>query len=185
MPDGKQDIAAVLDFWFGELVRAQWFKKDQAVDQTIRARFADLYERICGGLSHDWLESAEGCLAAIVVLDQFPRNLFRQSPRAFATDGQALTVAKRAIERGLDRTLGTEQRMILYMPFQHCEDRADQARSVVLFETLGDEQTLDFARQHKDIIDRFGRFPHRNAALGRDTTEEERAFLAETKAAFF
>ena len=116
-------------------------------------------------------------IVVLIVLDQFSRNLFRGSAQAFATDPHALAVAQQAVERGWDQQLSKDQRLFLYMPFQHAEDRAIQQRSIDLFTALGDAQTLDYARRHKEVIDRFGRYPHRNAALGRDSTQEEIEFM--------
>lgn len=166
----------VLSFWFEELKPQVWFTKDLAVDQRIRERFLPLYERISGEARHA-VDSARAALATVIVLDQFPRNMFRGTPRAFVTDASALRVAEAAIAAGFDRELDATQRSFLYMPFQHSEDRAVQARSVDLFSRIGLAEGLDFARQHKKIIDRFGRFPHRNAILGRSSTAEEQEFL--------
>jgi uncharacterized protein (DUF924 family) len=178
------EVGAVLAFWFEELSPEQWFAKDPLLDATIRHRFGELYEALAADGPGDWEETAEGALAAVIVLDQFPRNIFRDRPRAFASDGQALGVAERAIARGLDAELAPARRAFLYMPFQHSEDPGVQSRSVALFEDLGNPRTLDFARRHRAIIDRFGRFPHRNAILGRETTAEEAAFLQEPGSAF-
>ena len=173
----ETDIAAILAFWFEDLSPSQWFGQDAAVDAACHDRFGALYERLALRVPPDWLDTADGCLAAVIVLDQFPRNMFRNNPRAFTTDTDALAIAKNAIDKGFDEQLGPLQRKFLYMPFQHGEDPAAQARSVELFALLGDPRTLDFAQRHKDIIDRFGRFPHRNGILGRPSTDEERAFL--------
>ena len=177
-------MGEVLAFWFKELRPDQWFKRDEALDEIVRSRFGALYERLATNLAPDWRETAEGCLAAVIVLDQFPRQLFRDDARAFATDEAALAIASLAIERSFDQALSPVQRKILYMPFQHSEDADVQARSVALFATIDDPDTLTYARRHKEIIDRFGRFPHRNAVLSRDSTEEELAFLKEPNSVF-
>jgi len=179
-----REIDRVLSFWFETLRPEQWFSVDETVDDEVRARFGPLYRRLAAGVPPEWEEAPDGCLATVIVLDQFPRNMFRGDPRAFATDAAALALAERAIGRGFDRALSAVRRKFLYMPFQHGEDAADQARSVELFAALGDPQTLDFARRHKEIVDRFGRFPHRNAVLGRVSTEEELAFLEQPDSAF-
>ncbi len=184
-----RDIADVLAFWFVELRPGQWFKKDDGVDAAIRDRFGELYRRFAANVlrSNDpryWEETPRGCLAAVIVLDQFPRNIYRDDPRAFATDAAALAIATNAIGQGFDRTLGPAERMFLYMPFQHSEERDGQARSVELFATIGEPGTLEYARRHQEIIERFGRFPHRNAVLGRESTEAELAFLEESVTAF-
>ena len=131
-----------------------------------------------------WLVEPRGMLAAILVLDQFPRNMFRDDPRAFATDAAALALAKRAIDEGIDMRLAPEQRAFVYMPFQHAEALDDQARSIALFTALGNPNNLDFALRHQAIIERFGRFPHRNSVLGRVSTAAELAFLQEPGSSF-
>jgi len=171
------DIAAVLAFWFDHLSPSQWFEADTMVDAACRARFKALYERLASRVPSEWLDSADGCLAAIIVLDQFPRNMFRGHPRAFATDRAALAIAEQAIDIGFDSKLEPSRRSFLYMPFQHSEDPGVQARSVELFTQLGIAETLDFAKRHKAIIDRFGRFPHRNDIVDRASSDEERAYL--------
>jgi uncharacterized protein (DUF924 family) len=177
-------IDDILRFWFDELDPKDWWRKDDALDAKIVARFKPAYEALRKNVPASWLESPEGMLAAILVLDQFPRNMFRDSPQAFATDAEALALAKRAIAEGMDMRLEPRKRAFIYLPFQHVEDRAEQARSVELFAALGQELNLDFAVRHKDVIDRFGRFPHRNAVLGRQSTEEEQEFLKQPGSSF-
>jgi uncharacterized protein (DUF924 family) len=178
------DPDEILRFWFEELSPKDWFRKDPELDARIAARFGSTHEALSRKIPEDWLGRPEGCLAAIIVLDQFCRNMFRETPRAFATDAAALALSKRAIAKGFDMTLDPDRRAFLYMPFQHSENPADQARSVELFTALDKPVELDFARRHKAIIDRFGRFPHRNAILGRASTEEESAFLLEPGSSF-
>ncbi len=180
----ERNIAEVLAFWFEELRPEQWFKKDEALDEIVRTRFGALYERLATNPALDWRETAEGCVAAVIVLDLFPRQLYRDDARAFATDEAARAIASLAIERCFDRVLSPAQRKFLYMPFQHSEDADMQARSVALFATIDDPDTLAYARRHKEVIDRFGRYPHRNAALGRESTEEEQAYLKEPNSVF-
>jgi uncharacterized protein (DUF924 family) len=177
-------IGDVLGFWFEELGRAGWFRKDAAVDSAIRQRFLLLYEVLTTWPADDALASADRALATVLVLDQFPRNIFRDTAQAFATDALALQVARGAIACGYGKTLAPEQRVFLYLPFEHSEDAADQARSVALISTLGDEEFTRYALAHKAVIDRFGRFPHRNAVLGRASTSDEEAFLKEPGSAF-
>ncbi len=167
----------VLHYWFDELQPEAWFRKDERVDAAIRARFGELYEQLAQ-IRPEQLATPLECLAAVIALDQFPRNLFRGSPRAFATDALALSIAQHAIAAGFDEQLTPQQRLFVYMPFQHAEDRAVQARSIGLFTRLGLGENLDYAYRHKEIIDRFGRFPHRNEVLGRESTTEEREFVA-------
>lgn len=171
-------VDAVLGFWFDELTPAQWFVANAEVDREIAQRFGDVYPLLATALPEGWPATARGQLAAVIALDQFPRNMFRGTARAFATDATALRIARAAIDAGLDRQLAGVQRQFLYLPFQHSEQAPDQERSVALYAALGNAQALDFALRHKAIIDRFGRFPHRNGALGRPSTAEETAFLA-------
>ena len=177
MTIAENRIDEILRFWFEELQPQDWFVRSEAVDRTIRARFLGVHDELSRGAELAVPASAREALAAVIVLDQFPRNLFRGSPRAFATDALALSLAQQAIAAGLDRKLSTQERMFLYMPFQHAEDRVVQERSVELFASLGAAESLDFARRHKEVIDRFGRFPHRNAALGRESTPQELEFM--------
>ncbi len=167
----------VLHFWFEESTPQQRFRKDPAFDAEIARRFGALHARAAASELWAWRASPEGRLAEIIVLDQFSRNLFRDDPRAFAQDAMALVLAQEAIRAGDDQRLSAEQRAFLYMPFMHSESRAIQAESVRLFEANGIANNLDFAIRHKEIVDRFGHYPHRNAVLGRPSTPEEIAFL--------
>ena len=177
-------IDEIVALWFETLKPEDWYRKNPAIDAAITERFSATYEALKTGVPPEWLAEPKGMLAAIIVLDQFPRNMFRDDPRAFATDRAALALAKRAIGEGTDMRLAPEQRAFLYMPFQHAETREDQARSVELFTALGDPNNLDFAPRHQAIIARFGRFPHRNSVLGRASTAEELAFLQEPGSSF-
>ncbi|MDH3241032.1 MAG: DUF924 domain-containing protein [Alphaproteobacteria bacterium] len=177
-------IGEVLDFWFKDLSRADWYRKSKGLDETVRARFQGLHDRIARCHPDPADAPARTLLAAVIVLDQFPRNMFRDTARAFAADPLALALAKAAVSRGVDWGLSFDQRHCLYLPFQHSEDLADQARACDLYEALGDTEGLDFARRHKAVIERFGRFPHRNAALGRASTPEETVFLKQPGSAF-
>ena len=169
--------AGIVAFWT-EAGPQKWFKKDAAFDQTIAARFGSAVEdALSGGLDH-WSETPSGTLALVLVLDQFTRNIWRDDVRAFSGDEKALEVAKRAVERGQDMLLSLEERKWLYMPFMHSERLDVQEQGLVYFQDrLEDAETYKFAVLHRDIVDRFGRFPHRNAVFGRTTTPEEQAFL--------
>ena len=169
--------ASIVRYWFEELQPEAWFRKDERVDAAILERFGESYQQLAQ-IRPEQLQTALECLAAVIALDQFPRNMFRGSPRAFATDALALSIAQRAIASGWDQQLTQQQRLFLYMPFQHSEDGAVQTRSIELFTQLGLPDNLDYAQRHKKIIDRFGRFPHRNAVLGRQSTTEELQFVA-------
>jgi uncharacterized protein (DUF924 family) len=167
-------VDEILGFWFG-LSKEQWFKADAEFDAQIRERFRDLWETQQGSPASAFLASPREALAAVVLFDQFPRNMFRGHADQFATDHLALAVAREAVERGYDESLSEGERGILYMPFQHSEDLDDQQRSLALFTALGDDYQLRYARKHHDVIERFGRFPHRNAILGRAPRPDELA----------
>jgi uncharacterized protein (DUF924 family) len=167
----------ILRYWFEELQPEAWFRKDERVDAAIRERFGALYDELAR-IRPQQLIAPLDCVAAVIALDQFPRNMFRGSSRAFATDALALAISQQAIAAELDEQLTRHQRLFLYMPFQHAEDRAVQARAIELFTQLGERENLEYAHKHKDVIDRFGRFPHRNEALGRASTPEELQFIA-------
>ncbi len=185
MPDADEEwVGEVLRFWFDELGPEAWFRKDAATDEKIRARFLILYEVLGKWPAREALTSPERALATVLVLDQFPRNLFRGSAQAFATDALAREVAWGAIANGLHAGFDKDRRLFLYLPFEHSEDKADQARSVELIASLGDPGLADWAVRHKAVIDRFGRFPHRNAVLGRVSTPEEEDFLKEPGSSF-
>ena len=154
----------------------KWYAKDDAFDQELRDRFMDTWEAARDGKLGAWQESDDGALALLIVLDQFPRNMFRNDARAFSTDALARSVATRAIAEGRDRRIEQEMRAFMYLPFEHSEDITDQERSIALFKSLSAD-SLKWAVLHADIIRKFGRFPHRNAVLGRATTPEEAAFL--------
>jgi uncharacterized protein (DUF924 family) len=177
-------VEEIVSFWFETLKPEDWYRKNPAIDAEITRRFAATYASLRNSLPPEWIAEPKGMLAAILVLDQFPRNMFRDDSRAFATDRAALRLAKRAIGDGLDMRLPPEQRAFIYLPFQHSEARDDQARSIELFTALGAPLNLDFARRHEAIIERFGRFPHRNSLLGRSSTPEELAFLREPGSSF-
>jgi uncharacterized protein (DUF924 family) len=185
----------VLDFWFGApgsapagTRRPEWFRKSDAFDAAIRERFLTTYEAAVAGRLADWETGPRTLLALIIVLDQFPRNVFRGSPRAFATDSRALAAAERMVERGWDAALAPLERSFAYLPFEHAENRAAQERSMQLFGVLARDPAsadlLEWARKHCVIIERFGRFPHRNAVLGRVSTPEELEFLKQPGSSF-
>ncbi|CAN0249539.1 unnamed protein product [Phaeothamnion confervicola] len=166
----------VLTFW-REAGPEKWFKKDAAFDESIRTRFLETYEAAAAGQLSGWEQTPEGAYALILVLDQFPRNMFRNDPRTFAADPLAKAVAERAIARGFDQGIDLGERNFFYLPFTHSEDPADQKRCVALCRSAGHAGNVKWAELHADIIRRFGRFPHRNKVLGRSTTPEEQAFL--------
>jgi uncharacterized protein (DUF924 family) len=191
-----ENIDSILRYWFGAeaedttVIREQselWWKKDPAVDAEIRRRFELTLEAETRGELASWVESARGQLARILLCDQFPRNMYRNTPRAFACDEHARQLARQALEAGMDRMLRPVERVFMYLPFEHSEVREDQATSVRLFTALNEQAPddakaayrnyLDYALKHRDVIDRFGRFPHRNSILGRESTPVEQEFL--------
>ncbi|HMN20378.1 MAG TPA: DUF924 family protein [Ottowia sp.] len=195
--------ADVLRFWLGahpldtaamQRVQGQWFQKDEAFDAALRERFGATLAQARTGRLASWAHDAEGWLALLIVLDQFPRNIHRGTPASFASDAQALALALDGIARGQDQALPPMARIFCYLPLEHAEDAAMQARAVALVQALRDDpqaepraffdNTLDFARRHQEVIVRFGRFPHRNAILGRASTAEELAYLAQPGAGF-
>lgn len=177
----------ILRFWFDETEERFWFARNDDFDRTIRDRFGSTVAAAAEGRLDHWAATPRGALALVLLLDQFPRNLFRGSSRAFATDAAALATARAAIDRGLDLdpALERRQRVFFYLPFMHSESLADQEACVRLMrERGGSEVNIDFAERHRAIIERFGRFPHRNAVLGRQSTPEELAFLQQPGSSF-
>jgi uncharacterized protein (DUF924 family) len=169
--------ADILDFWFSALKPAQWFKASSALDDLIRAKFSAAHLAASRCETYSWRDTAAGRLAEIIVLDQFSRNIHRGTPLAFATDPLALTHAQTAVALGADLEVPVDQRAFLYMPYMHSESPLIHGEAVRLFSAPGLEKSLSSEQKHKAIIDRFGRFPHRNAILGRPSTPEELAFL--------
>jgi len=187
--------AAILDFWFGaedaqsaSEPRDVWFRKDAAFDAEIQDRFGSAIAIALAGGYGEWCATADGALARVLVLDQFTRNVYRDTAAAFAGDARALATAQDAVARGLDRALKPFGRWFLYMPFEHAEDAAAQQRSLALFGALAEESglaaPLEWAQKHADVIARFGRYPHRNAILGRASTPEEVVFLSQPGSRF-
>jgi uncharacterized protein (DUF924 family) len=185
----------LLTFWFGhpddaswDTGREVWFRPKLAFDDDCRARFLPTYEAARAGALDGWMAAPRPCLALIVTLDQLPRNMFRGSPRTYESDAQALTVARHAVASGFDRTLRAVERTFVYLPFEHSETLADQREGVALMRGLASHpkgaEWLGFAERHMQIVERFGRFPHRNDILGRTSTPEERAFLTEPNSSF-
>ncbi|OKH20139.1 hypothetical protein NIES593_19810 [Hydrococcus rivularis NIES-593] len=185
----------ILEFWFGKPKAAnygklhkEWFIKNINFDKEVRSRFLETYQKAASGKLNSWQESPLSCLALIIVLDQFPRNMFRDKPQAFATDELALKFAKYACDRDFDKELLSVQRWFIYCPFEHSENLEDQQKAVELFSTLKDDpdsaSAIDYAYRHLEVIKRFGRFPHRNKILGRQSTPEEEEFLKQPGSSF-
>jgi uncharacterized protein (DUF924 family) len=170
----------ILTFWFDETTPKQWFTSDPAFDETMRTRFGALLVQAAAGDLDEWLSTSEGALAVVILLDQFSRNIYRGKGQAFAQDEKARALADAAIEAGHDMTTAADRRAFFYIPFMHAEDLGLQDKSIALIrERLGEDSgNLPHAVWHRDVIEKFGRFPFRNKALGRETTAEEAAFLA-------
>ena len=185
MTDIKSDACqAVLSFWFEEIEPRQWWQKDAAFDADIRQRFEALHEQASRGELLYWRDTAPGRLAEIIVLDQFSRNIWRDDPRAFAQDGMALVLAQEAVAAGADQVLPPDQRAFFYMPYMHSESLAIHQLAMNLFDAPGLEDNLRFEKLHRDIILQFGRYPHRNAILGRPSSPQELAFLEQPGSSF-
>jgi uncharacterized protein (DUF924 family) len=172
----------ILEFWYTEPASKHWFNSTPELDELIRSRYQALWQQAKAGDLDEWMQTPEGCLALVIILDQFPLNMFRGRPESFATEQQAVEVAGHALEQGFDKQIPKQQIAFLYMPFMHSESLEDQDRCVALFEAVGLEDNLKFARHHREIVRRFGRFPHRNVILGRQSTEEELRWLESDEA---
>ena len=170
--------AEVVDFWYSKPIRDQWFNASKALDDDIRERFQSAWRAARDGQLSDWEHSAEGALALVILLDQLALNMFRGQPASHSTEAASRQVAERAIAAGLDQQLGKLQKLMLYMPYMHSESIADQDRVIELFTAAGLSEASRWANHHRDIIKRFGRFPHRNALLGRDNSTDEIEWLA-------
>lgn len=178
MKNSREDV---LSFWFTETAPVQWFQVSPEFDTMVKERFLDLFRMAQQGICDGWTVSADGALALVILFDQFPRNMFRDTPEAYATDHLALKISRQAIEKGFDQVFVPLKRRFLYLPFEHSENLEDQKRSVSLFETMKEEDPLGFeyALRHQSVIEKFGRFPHRNKILGRESSPEEEKYLKE------
>jgi uncharacterized protein (DUF924 family) len=174
----------IIKFWFEEISQTQWWKKDVQFDQLIASRFLEVHGHASRCELNQWRDTADGRLAEIIVLDQFSRNIYRDSHLSFAADSLALVLAQEAIRVGADKKVSESMRSFFYMPFMHSESAVIHEEAVVLYEAYGNEGNLDFELRHKAIIDRFGRYPHRNEILGRDSTAEELEFLSQPGSSF-
>lgn len=185
MENNELKLGDVMEFWFEELSPKDWFAGGAELDQKIKDRFTDVHASVAAGEYWKYRTTPDSYLAEVIVLDQFSRNMFRGSSEAFAYDAQALTIAQQAIAAGLDTKLPVEERQFLYMPFMHSESKHIHIDALRLFESLGREENLKFEIIHKDIIDQFGRYPHRNEVLGRESTSAEIEYLANNQESFF
>jgi len=173
---------SVVEFWFSDRVRPLWFQSTPEFDAELRDRFEPVWQQAAADKLDSWAETPEGALALVIVLDQVPLNIYRGDALCFSTEAKSREIANLAIERDLAADLTDEQKAFLYMPFMHSEALADQDKSVTLFEAAGLAENLKFAKHHRDIVRRFGRFPHRNKILGRPSTEAEQAYLESDEA---
>ena len=176
----------ILKFWFEEIKPTQWFQKNPNFDDEIRARFHSDYVLAAQDIYDGWTENDKGCLALIILLDQFPRNMFRGRPQMFATDSKALDVAKKAVDKNFDQTLSIDEKTFLYLPFEHSENLLDQEKSLALFKSTKESNPVyyDYAKRHYDVIKKFGRFPHRNDILERQSTKLEEEYLSRPDSGF-
>lgn len=168
---------SIIDFWYSDRIKPQWFNSTKQLDQEIKDRYEDTWKAAIRGEYKHWNETAEGSLALAIIFDQFPLNMFRGDVKSFSTEGMAIKIVKSAIENGFDKMLNKDQVAFLYMPMMHSENIDDQNTSVHLFEQAGLIENWKFAKHHRDIILRFGRFPHRNKILNRQSSEEELEYL--------
>lgn len=184
MSDAGHDSQRVWQFWFETLEPSQWFQKSDSLDRDIAQQFGELHRQASACELSAWRDTPRGRLAEILVLDQFSRNIYRDSPQAFAQDALALALAQEAVRQGADQFLPPQERAFLYMPYMHSESRKIHGEAIKLFDQPGLEHNLKFEIRHRDIIEQFGRYPHRNEVLGRDTTTEEQAFLQQPGSSF-
>lgn len=174
----------IINFWFKEISPEQWWLKDETFDQLIRQRFLTIHHAAIAGELFEWRKTAQGRLAEIIILDQFSRNIYRDRAQAFSSDGLALVLAQEMVRLELDKTLNNEQRSFVYLPYMHSESALIHQQAVTLYLALGNASNLAFEYKHQEIINRFGRYPHRNKILGRDSTELELAFLKQEGSSF-
>ena len=174
----------ILDFWFNEIAPQSWFKKDADFDAALKSRFGEAVSHALAGRLDHWADNPDGCLALIILLDQFTRNIFRESARAFLGDEIALALSLRCAERGYLDTATASHCQFMLMPMMHSEDLNIQNSSLPLFKKYTEERTHGYAVQHRDVVARFGRFPHRNKILGRHSTDEEKVFLSDPRSSF-
>ena len=183
----QKEAQALLSFWYSDDIKKAWFASTQEIDTTIRQRYENLWQHAIQGELNDWMKTANGCLALIILLDQLPLNMFRGTVQSFSSEQQAVKVCYHAIEKGFDNDIiaqsGNEKIAFLYMPLMHSENLADQDNSVKYFLKAGLEENIRFAKHHRDIVETYGRFPHRNNILGRVSTPAEKAYL-DSKNAF-
>lgn len=172
----------IIEFWYSDRIKEQWFSATVDLDREIETKFSALWRQASRGELDSWLESAKGCLALVIILDQFPLNMFRGKAESFSTEAKAIEVVRHALDQGYDRQLQSHLLSFLYMPLMHSENIKDQASSVALYKAANLKSNTDFAEHHKNIIEVFGRFPHRNEILGRKSTEQELAYLSSTHA---
>ena len=172
----------IIKYWFSDRIKKQWFSSTPELDREIHDKFSEIWHEASEGKLEVWGDTPEGCLALVILLDQCPLNMFRGKAKSFTTESQAREIAREAIKRGFDKALQTEELSVLYLPFMHSENEADQEDSVKFYQEANLKENLDFAKHHRDLIKEFGRFPHRNAILGRTSTKEELEYLESNRA---
>jgi len=172
----------IIDYWYSPRLQPHWFNSTREIDREIAERYGALWEEAVGGGLDSWMATPQGCLALTILLDQFPLNMFRGDRRCFSSEAQAIAVAKNGIDNGLDKLIERDHLTFLYMPLMHSEDLEDQENSVKLFRAAGLQENAEFAEHHREIVRRFGRFPHRNEILGRESTEKEVEYLNSNEA---
>ncbi len=168
---------SILDYWFSEKVKPYWFNSTDKIDKEIKTKYEDIWKNAIRGEYNSWKDTAEGCLALAIIFDQFPLNMFRGEVKSFSTEGMAIKVTKHALDKGFDQSIEKEKIAFLYMPLMHSENLTDQELSVELFDKAGLEDNWKFAKHHRAIVQKFGRFPHRNEILNRQSTDEENEYL--------
>lgn len=173
----------IIDYWYSPEISNHWFSSTPQLDDEIKTKYEALWQAAVNGEFDHWRETSQGCLALVIILDQFPLNMYRNQPEGFSTEAQSIEIARHAVEKGFDQALSSEQKAFLYMPFMHSEKLSDQDLSVRLFTEAGLKENQRFAEHHRALIQRFGRFPHRNRILGRESTPDEVEYL-NSKAAF-
>jgi len=178
----QQNEDDILDFWYSENMSSHWFNSTPEIDREIKDRFEEIWSLACTGELDSWQDSASGSLALIILLDQMPLNMFRGQAKSFSTEARAISIAKQAIQHAFDKQLGNEQLIFMYMPFMHSESMQDQNRAVELYGAAGLHENVKFAKHHRSIVERFGRFPHRNKILGRQSSQQELDYLQSDEA---
>lgn len=182
LPDSPVTLASILEYWYSDRIKKHWFNSNEELDNEIKDKYEEVWKAAIRGEFNEWKESAEGCLALAIVFDQLPLNMFRGEVESFSTEAMAVKISKLAIEKGFDKNIDKDKLAFLYMPLMHSENIHDQDLSVSLFEKAGLDENAKFARHHREIVQKFGRFPHRNEILQRESSQSEIDYLNSEKA---